>query len=72
MAVGRVKGVSGCFSILNGPTTLPTALESKSAFVEVGNLLCLVYLEEMFADVLTKGSSYGHSKSYIGQAQTTS
>jgi hypothetical protein len=57
---------------MNGPTTLLTALESKSAFVEVGNLLCLVYLEEMFTDVLTKGLSYGHSKSYIPLDQTTS
>jgi hypothetical protein len=31
---------------MNGRTTLPTALESKSAFVEVGRLLCLVYVEE--------------------------
>jgi hypothetical protein len=51
---------------MNGPTTLPTALESKSAFVEVGDLLCLLYLEEMFIDVPTKGLSYGHSNSYIG------
>ncbi len=57
---------------MNGPTTLPTALETKSAFVEVVRIVCLVYKEEMFIDVITKGLSYGHSKSYIGQAQTTS
>jgi hypothetical protein len=44
----------------------------KSAFVEVGILFCLVYGEEMFTHVIIKGLSYGHSKSYIGLAQTTS
>jgi hypothetical protein len=64
--------IAGCFSILNGPTTLPTALEWKSAFVGVGRLLHLIYLEEMFTHVITKFSSYVHSKSYIGLAQTIS
>jgi hypothetical protein len=57
--------------MLNDPTTLPTSLETKSAFVEVGNLLCHVYGEEMFTHVQTKFLSYGHSKSYIWLAQTT-
>jgi hypothetical protein len=64
--------IAGCFSILNGPTTLPTPLESKSAFVGVGRLLHLVYLEEMFSHVITNILNYGHSNSYIGLAQTTS
>jgi hypothetical protein len=63
--------IDGCYSILNDPTTLPTALETKSAFFEVGNLFCLVYLEEMFTHLITKGLSYGHSKSYIGLAKMT-
>jgi hypothetical protein len=54
MAGSKEKVIAGCFSILNGPTTLPTTLESKSAIVEVGNLLCLGYLKEMFTNVLTK------------------
>jgi hypothetical protein len=62
--------IAGCYSILNYPTTLPTTRETKSAFVEVGKLLSHVYGEEMLTNVLTKGLSYGHSKSYIGLVQT--
>jgi hypothetical protein len=64
--------IAGCYCILNDPTTLPTALETKYAFVDVGNLLFLFYLEEMFTHMITKDLSYGHSKSYTGLAQTNS
>jgi hypothetical protein len=63
--------IAGRYSILNDPTTLPTALETKSAFVEVGSLICHVYGEEIFTHVQANVLSYANCKSYVWMAKMT-